>query len=73
MPSFETEIMQSFVLARDVIRDTITNNVVALVNRGEISLDKRDLEKLFRIISASAEQGGINSMKQIQSVINKKR
>jgi hypothetical protein len=68
----ESEIMRSFVLSCEVIKDLLVQNIQASAARGDMSITKGDFAKLSNLIRETVDQGARNSAKQMQAVINKK-
>lgn len=68
----ESEIMRSFILSCEVIKDLLIQNVQESAARGDMAITKGDFSKLVNIIRESVDQGARNSAKQMQATINKK-
>ena len=70
--SKELDVMRSFALACEVIKETVIQNVQSSALRGDLKITKEDFAKLNSLIRESIDQAARNSSKQLQSAVNKK-
>lgn len=68
----ESEIMRSFILSCEVIKELLIQNIQESAARGDMSITKGDFAKLANVVRESVDQGARNSAKQMQATINKK-
>jgi len=69
MASLESDVMQSFALACDVIKDVVMHNVQTSAVRGDVAIDGENLKKLDKLVRASVDQACRNSARQLQSAL----
>lgn len=69
MASLESDVMRSFVLACEVIKSTVVNNIQASAARGDFELTNDAFAKITQLVGESVDQAARNSARQMQSAI----
>lgn len=69
MASLEGDVMRSFSMACDVIKDTVSSNIHAAAARGDFELKKDAFAKIDQLIRLSVDQAAQNSARQMQAVL----
>lgn len=69
MASLEFEIMKSYTLSCEVIKDTVMQHFQNAALHNDIKISKEDLPKINYIIATAVDLAARNSARQIQSAI----
>lgn len=66
MANLESDVMRSFVLASEVIKDQIVTDLTAHLGREGINADKAEIAKIIQLVQNSGSNAARNAMRQMQ-------
>ena len=69
MASLEFEIMKSYTLSCEVIKDMVIQHLQNAALHNEIKISKDDLPKINNIVATAVDYAARNSARQLQSAI----
>jgi|TARA_R110002126_G_scaffold793_5_gene4983 hypothetical protein len=69
MANLERDVMRSYAMACDVIKDTVINNIQSAAARGDFELTNDAFRKIDSLVRSSVDQAARNAARQLQSAV----